>query len=105
MNHFMSGPRKDIVSRGHEMVELGWRRVHPLRSQPERLHVRQLDLACHLEGLQVEVPDVEALVGLHHGVGDQAVQAGAGDVWVQCEAGGRTLVERLLVRRAVPGNQ
>ena len=94
VDHFMTRTIESIVSGGHEVMELGGRRAHPLGPQSEGLHVRELDLARHLEGLQVEVPDVEALVGLHHGVGDQAVQAGAGDVWVQCEAGRRDLMVR-----------
>ena len=51
--------------------------------QSQCLHVRKGDLGAHLEGLQVKLPDVEALVGLHHGVGDQAVQPSSVHVRIQ----------------------
>ena len=34
--------------------------------QSECLHVRKLDLCCHLQWLQVKLANVETLVGLHH---------------------------------------
>ena len=66
----------------HEVMQLAGRRSHPL-TKSQSLHVRELDLAAHLERLQVKVPDVEALVGLHHGVRDQTVQAGAVHIRIQ----------------------
>ena len=85
LDQFVAHTRQAGVGGRHEVVELAGRRSHPL-SQSQSLHVGQLDLAAHLEGLQVEVPDVEALVG-HHGVGHQTLQAGAVHIRIQFEAG------------------
>ena len=83
------------VGGGHQGVELGGPGggggAQPLGPQSQRVHVRELDLLdlLDLEGLQVEVVNVEALVGLHHGVrdADQAVQPGhRGHVGIQLEA-------------------
>ena len=82
LDNLMAHTSQPGVRGRHEVVELGGRRSHPL-AESQSLHVGQLDLAAHLEGLQVEVPDVEALVGLHHGVRDQTVQAGAVHIRIQ----------------------
>ena len=69
-------PRPAPVAGGHEVVQLRGRRAHAVAPQPQRVHVGQLYLrGGHLQRLQVELPDVEALAGcLHHGVGHEPLQ-------------------------------
>ena len=43
--------------------------------QSQGVHVRQLELAGHLEGLQIEVINVKAVAGLHEDLGDYPVTA------------------------------
>ena len=68
-------PRAPVAG-GHEVVQLRGRRAHAVAPQPQRVHVGQLDLrGGHLQRLEVELPDVEALAGgLHHGVGHEPLQ-------------------------------
>ena len=93
----MGGARHQpgAVGGRHEAVQLSrprrGRGAKPLRPKPQRVHVWKLYLLylLDLETLEVEVVNVEALVGLHHGVGDadQAVQPRhGGHVRIQLEA-------------------
>lgn len=85
-NLMMGGARHQprAVGGRHEAVQLSRTRrgrgAKPLRPKPQRVHVWKLYLLylLNLETLEVEVVNVEALVSLHHGVGDadQAVQPG-----------------------------
>ena len=73
-----------VVAGWHQMVELSRRRPHPMvPGQSQSLHVRKGYLGAHLQGFEVKFSDVEALVGLHHGMGDQAVQPSSCHVRIQ----------------------
>ena len=45
-----------------------------------------LELAVHLQGLQVKITNVKALIGLHHCLRDQTVDPARVHVGVQLEA-------------------
>jgi len=53
---------------------MAWRAAHtPCSGEPQGIHIRELELAAHLERLQVEVVNVEAVVGLHEDLWNQPV--------------------------------